>query len=148
MQFPAGHAGGGVRAQRIFWKDGRAGETELVEPPEFLLQVLLRLTELATVALVENEHYLLVVHRQVTFAVHQVVELLDCGDDDLVVILVQIALEPGGALRAVHTIGRKALVFLHGLVIRILAVHHEEHLVDELQLGSQARRLEAGAGLA
>ncbi|MCY1314130.1 hypothetical protein D9M70_647350 [compost metagenome] len=40
------------------------------------------------------------------------------------------------------------MVLLHGLVVQILAVHHEEHLVDEIQLGGQARCLEVGHRLA
>ena len=40
------------------------------------------------------------------------------------------------------------MVFLHGLVVQILTVYHEEHLVDEIQLGGQASSLEAGQGLA
>ena len=40
------------------------------------------------------------------------------------------------------------MVFLHGLVVQVLAVHHEEHLVDEVQLRGQPRRFETGQGLA
>ncbi len=56
-------------------------------------------------AFVKNEDHLLIVDRQVAFTFHQIVKLLDGGDDDLVVILIQIALEPGGAVGAVDAIG-------------------------------------------
>ena len=69
------------------------------------MQILLRLAKLAAVAFIKNENYLLVINRQITLAFYQVVELLNSGDDDLVVILAQIALEPGGAVGAVHAIG-------------------------------------------
>ena len=148
MQLTAKHAGRGFGAQCVLRENGRAGETELVELPELFPQVLLGLAKLAAVALIEDEHHLLAVDGQVGLALHQVVELLDGGDDDLVVVLFQIALQARRAVRAVHAVRREALVFLHGLVVQILAVHHEKHLVDEVQFGGQARGLEAGQGLA
>ena len=144
MQFAAKHAGGGLCAQGVFREDGRACEAKLIELLELFLQVLLRLAKLAAVALVKNEHRLLAVNGQIALGAHQVVELLDGGDDDLVVVFFQIALEACRAVRSVHAVGRKALVFLHGLVVQILAVHHKKHLVYEVQLGGQTRRLEAG----
>ena len=105
MQFRAKNAGGGFRAQGILWKDRRAGKAKLTITLKFILQILLRLAKLATVAFIKNENHLLVINRQITLAFHQVVELLDGGDDDLVVILAQVALEPGGAVGAVHAIG-------------------------------------------
>ena len=148
MQFAAKHAGGGLGPQSVFREDGRAREAELAELLELLFQVLLRLAKLAAVALVKNEHHLLAVNGQVGLGAHQVVQLLDGGDDDLVVVFVQIALEARGAVRAVHAVGRKALVLLHGLVVQILAVHHKKHLVHKVQLGGQARGLKARQRLA
>ena len=95
-------------------------------------------------ALIKNEHHLLAINGQVGLGAHQVVELLDGGDDDLVVVFFQVLLEARRAVRAVHAVGRKALVFLHGLVVQILAVHHKKHLVHKVQFGGQTRRLEAG----
>ncbi len=148
VQLTAKHAGRGFGAQCVLRENGRAGETELVELLELLLQVLLGLAKLAAVALIKDEHHLLAVDGQVRLALHQVVELLDGGDDDLVVVLFQVALQARRAVRAVDAVRREALVFLHGLVVQILAVHHEEHLIDEVQLRGQARCLEAGQGLA
>ncbi len=42
----------------------------------------------------------------------------------------------------------KAFVFAHGLVVQILAVHHEQHLVDTGQIARELRGLEAGQRLA
>ena len=93
MQFAPKHAGRGFSAQRVFGEDRRAGKTKLIEPLELFLEVLLCFAKLAAVALIKNKHHLLTVDRQVSFALHQVVELLDGGDDDLVVILLQVALQ-------------------------------------------------------
>src|SRR5690554_5532491 len=104
MQLKAKHTESGFGTQSVFRKNRRAGKTELIEALELLLQVLLRLAKLAAVTLVKDEHHLPLVDRQITLALHQVVELLDSSDNDLVVILVQIALEPGGTVRAIHTV--------------------------------------------
>ena len=40
------------------------------------------------------------------------------------------------------------MVFLHGLVIQILAIYHKKHFFDEFQFCGQTRRLEAGQRLA
>ena len=93
MQLTAKHAGGGLSTQGVIREDWRAGKAKLTEFLELFLQVLLRFAKLAAVALIKNEHHLLAVDRQVRLAFHQIVELLDGGDDDLVVILVQIAFE-------------------------------------------------------
>ena len=148
MQLTAKHTGRGLGAQGVLREDGRAGEAKLTELLELLLQVFLGLTKLAAVALIKDEDHLLTVDRQVRFALHEVVELLDGGHDDLVVLLFQVAPQPSRAIRSIYAVRREALVFLHGLVVQILAVHHEEHFVDEIQLGGQARCLKAGQGLA
>ncbi|MNF59030.1 hypothetical protein D3C85_1331850 [compost metagenome] len=80
----------------------RAGKTKLIELLELLLQVLLCFTKLTAVALIEDKDHLLAVNGQVRLALHQVVELLDGGDDDLVVVLVQITLQASRAVRAIH----------------------------------------------
>ena len=134
--------------QGVLWEDRCACKTELVVPLELLPDVLLRLPELAAVALVKDENDVFAVDRQVTFAFHQVVELLDGGDDDFVVVLLQVAFESCGAVRAVDAVGRETLVLLHRLVVEVFAVDHKEYLVDEIQLGSQSRRFETGQSFA
>ncbi len=99
-------------------------------------------------AFVKDEDHLLAVDWQVAFALHQVIELLDRGDDDLVVVLLQVAFEPRGAVGAVDAIGRKTLVLLHRLVVQIFPVHHEKHLVNEFQFRRQSRGFETGQRLA
>ena len=41
----------------------------------------------------------------------------------------------------------KAVIFLHGLVIEILAVYDKENLINKIELRSQSCSLEAGQGL-
>ena len=147
MQLPPENACGRIGTQGIFWEDRSAREAKLVIPLELLLQVLLRLTELAAMALIKDEDHLLVVDGKVAIPPHQIVELLDGGDNDLVIVLLHVPLQTRRVLGAVDAIRREALVFLHRLVIEVFAIHHEEHLIDKIQLGDQTRRLEAGEGL-
>ena len=148
MQFTAKHAGGGFCTQSVLGENGGTGKAELIEPLELLLKVFLGFTKLAAVALIKNKHDLPGVNWQVVFALHQVIELLNGGDDDLVIFFVQIALQPCGAVRAVDAIGGEPLVLLHGLVVQIFPVHHKEYLVDNVQLGGQSCCFEAGQRLA
>ena len=99
-------------------------------------------------AFIENENHLLAIDRQDAFGFHQMVQLLDGGDDDLVIVFLQIPLECGGAVGAVHAVRREALVFLHRLEIQILAIHDEEHLIDEFQFSRQTCCFETGESLA
>ena len=95
-------------------------------------------------AFVENKYNLLVINRQIIFTFHQVVQLLDGGNDDFVVVFFQIAFQARRTFRAVYAVGRKTLVFLHCLIVQILPIHHEENLVDKRRFRRQTRRLEAG----
>ena len=114
---------------------------------EFFLDIFLCLTELRAVCFVKDKNHLLGIYRQVVFALDQVVELLDSGDDDLVVLLLQVLFQSLGIGRAIDTIRGKTLVFLHGLIVQVLAIYHEKDLIYKVQFGSQPRRLEAGEGL-
>ena len=91
MQLPPEHACRGFRAQSVFRKNRRAGKAELAEFFKFLFQVFLRFAELRAVAFIENKYNLLVINRQIIFTLHQIVQLLDGGNDDFVVVFFQIA---------------------------------------------------------
>ena len=108
----------------------------------------MRFAELRAVAFVENKYNLLVINRQIIFTLHQVVQLLDGGNDDFVVVFFQIAFQARRTFRTVYAVGRKTLVFLHRLIVQILPVHHEENLVDKCRFRRQARCLETGQGFA
>ena len=51
----------------------------------------MRFAELGAMAFIENENDLLLIDRQIVFALHQVVQLLNRGDDNLVVVFFDIA---------------------------------------------------------
>lgn len=73
-------------------EDWRAGKTELIEAFEFLFQVFLSFAKLAAVTFVKDKDDLLVVNGKISFGLHQVIKLLDGGDNDFVVIFINITL--------------------------------------------------------
>ena len=115
---------------------------------EFFAQVALGFAELAAVAFVENEDYLLAKDGEIALAFHQVVELLNGGDDDFVIGLFQVFSQLGGVIGAIGAFGGKALVLFHGLVVEVFAVDDKEHLINKIELSRQLRSFEAGKGFA
>ena len=83
-----------VSVPKHFRKDWSTGKSKLVVFLEVLPQVLLCFTELGTVALIEDEYNLLLINRQITLAFHEVVQLLNGSDDNLVIIFIDVSLQP------------------------------------------------------
>ena len=97
-------------------------------------------------AFIKYKHHLLIVYRQVAFCFHQVIKFLNSGDDNFVIVLIQISFKTCCIFRAVNTIWRKTLIFLHGLVIEVFPVDHEEDFINKVQFRSQTCGLKAGQG--
>lgn len=62
--------------------------------------------------------------------------------------ILQLLLQDSGVVVHVDRVFFKALIFLHGLVVQILAIHNEKHLVDIGKLRGKLRRLERSQRLA
>ena len=148
MQLAPKYAGSGVCTKGVLRENWRTCKSELNVFFEFFLQVLLRFTELASMALIKNKHHLLAVDRQIAFAFHQVVEFLDSGDNNFIVVSVQVAFQTSGTLRTIHAIRREALILSHGLVIQVFTIHHEKDLVYAVQFCGQSCGLKAGESFA
>jgi len=93
---------------------------------------------------IEDENHSAIIDSKIALDFHQVIKFLDGGDDDLIIVFIQITLQPGGAIRAIHTVRREALIFFHDLIVEVLPIHHEKDLVDEIQFGRHAICLKAG----
>ena len=98
MQLTAEHTGRSLRPQSILRKDRGTRKAKLVISLEPLFQILLRFSELGTVALIENKYNLFLINGQVAFALHEVVQLLNGRNDNLVVILLYVPLQSRRAL--------------------------------------------------
>ena len=93
--------------------------------------------ELTAVALVKDNDNTLIKNRMTLVPVHKVRQLLDRCDDDFVLMgiaffvpILQLTLQhPCGGV-AVGGALLKAVIFLPGLIVQILAVNHEENLIN------------------
>ena len=75
-------------------------------------------------------------------------QLLDGGNDDMSFRVFQLAFQNRGAGVGVCRSLLEAVIFLHGLIVQVLAVYHEQHLVDIGQLRCQPCRFERSQRLA
>ena len=136
-------AGAGVGRE-----DRCAREPEEVVVAEGLGDGRVHVPELAAVALVEDEDDVPGVDGVLAVVPHEVGELLDRGDDDARIRVVDLPAQlVGGLVRRDRPLG-EAVVLLDGLVVQVLAVDNEDDLVDPLHPGGQLRGLEGGEGLA
>ena len=129
-------------------EDRRAGEAEQVIVLKGFRDRLVHISELAAVTFVENDDKMLPERRVAFVFAHKNIKLLDRRDDDPRVGVFHLPLQNGGACVTVRRTLFKAVVFLHRLIIQILAVYDEQHLVDIRQLRRQLRGLERRERLA
>ena len=94
----------------------------------------MHITELAAVALVKNDHNVLLVDLMPRIFLDEGRQLLDGGNDDMCFRVFQLAFQNRGASVGVCRSLLEAVIFLHSLVVQILAVYHKQHLVDVGQL--------------
>lgn len=111
-------------------KDRGAGEAEQMIFLEILHDGRVHVAELAAVALVEDDDHVLLIDLVGRVFLDEGGQFLDGGDDDMGVVVLQLLFQDGGGGVAVGGSLFKAVIFLHGLVVQILPVHHEQHLVN------------------
>ena len=143
-----GHKLGIAATASVDGKDGRTGEAKEIVFFEALDDVRMHFTKLGAMAFIKNNHNLLLIDRVLGIFLDKGSQLLNGGDDDMSIVILQLLFELGGAGIAIGSALFKAVVFLHGLVVQILAVYDKEHLVNEGQLGRQPRRFKGGQGFA
>jgi hypothetical protein len=167
--------GGGVGADGavhldvagVLLEDGRAGKAEQLRPGEERLDGLVVVAELGAVAFVEDDHQALVAQGGEPLLVGALAplavllgllaglvqgqaELLDGGDDDLVgVVLGEQAAHQGlGVGVLLDAAFLKAVEFVAGLAVEVLAVDHEQTFFDVGVVLEQRGGLERGQRLA
>lgn len=111
----------------------------------------MHIAKLAAMALVKNQDNVLLENLMSLIAGNKQRQLLNRCDDDFISMRValgvpvfQLALQH---LRGGVAVGRpffKAVIFFHGLVVQILAVYHEQNLINIGKIGRQLRRFEGG----
>src|SRR6185312_1080084 len=157
----------GALVDSVLLEDRRTSKAEQLRLGEEILDRVVIVSELRAVAFVEDEYHALVaqrleqilVRRQSSLLPARVAlagfveceaELLDCADDDLVggVVREQSSNERSSVGVLLDAAFLKAVEFLARLAVEILAVHHEDALVDRWICLEQRRGLEAGERLA
>ena len=132
-------------------KNRRTRKAKQVIILKILDNVLVHIAKLAAMALVKNQDNVLLENLMSLIAGNKQRQLLNRCDDDFIsmrialgVPVFQLALQH---LRGGVSVGRpffKAVIFFHGLVVQILAVYHEQNLINIGEVGRQLRRFEGG----
>ena len=123
-------------------KDGRAGKAEQMVLLKVFGDGLMHIPELTPVALIKNDNNSLIKNAVSGVLLDKGGELLNGGDNDSCIVILQLALQNRRRGVAVGRTFFKAVIFLHRLIVQILAVHNEKHFVNIVQLGGKLRRLE------
>ena len=129
-------------------KNRRSSKAEQVVLFEIVDNGFMHITELAAVALVKDDHNVLLVNFVSRILLDEGRQLLDGGNDDMRFRVFQLAFQNRGAGVGVCRSLLEAVILFHSLVVQILAVYHKQHLVDVGQLRCQPRRFEGGQRLA
>lgn len=136
----------------VLLEAGRSRETEILCLFEEALDVVVHLSELAPVALVDDEDHLLV--RQVLEILLVMVRLdrdghlLDGGADQFLVLVLELLHQYPRVVRGIHAAFLEAVVLLHGLGIQVAPVHEEDDLLHLRLKGKELRALPRGERLA
>ena len=117
-------------------------------PLEILHNSRVHISELAAVAFVKNNDNVLVIDHVPFVLRHKGGELLNGGDDNSCVRVLQLLFQNGGRGVGVGRPLFKAVILLHGLVVQVFPVHHEQHLIYVRQQRGQTGSFEAGEGFA
>ena len=136
------------RASCVDCKNRRSCKSEQVVLFEIVNNGLVHITELAAVALVKDDHNVLLVDLMPRILLNEGRQLLDGGNDDMSFRVFQLAFQNRCTGVGVCRSLLEAVILFHSLVVQILAVYHKQHLVDVWQLRCQPCRFEGGQRLA
>ena len=136
------------RASCVDCKNRRSCKSEQVVLFEIVNNGLVHITELAAVALVKDDHNVLLVDLMPRILLNEGRQLLDGGNNDMSFRVFQLAFQNRCTGVGVCRSLLEAVILFHSLVVQILAVYHKQHLVDVGQLRCQPCRFEGGQRLA
>ena len=126
-----------MSVHRILNKDRRARKSEYLRVVEELHDVLVAISEMASMTLIEYHHDARMTYFFYTTAIpllaDSCIKFLNGGNDNLR-IAVQTLHQFVRIVRAVHGSWLKSLVFGLGLRVKVMTVNHEHHLVHVVQL--------------
>ena len=129
-------------AAGVLWEDGCAGEAKDVIFLELLDYCLVHIAKLRAVALIKDEHDVLLIGLKLGILLDKCGEFLNCGYYDTALGVLQLATQNSGVGVTVGSTFLKAVILFHRLVVKVFAVNDEKNLVNKLQLGCHLCRLE------
>ena len=104
--------------------------------------------KLRAVALIKDDDNMLFIDRMTAVERDKAVQFLDGGHQDLFARVFQIFLQDLRAGVAVRGSFLEFFVLNDGLIVQVLAIDHEQDLLDPFNFGRQLSGLEAGQRLA
>ena len=117
-------------------EDRRACKTEQMIFLERLYDFCVHISELTAVALVEDNNAMLVEYLMSLVLAHEVIQLLNSRDDDLVFVeaaffvpVLKLSLQNSCGGVAVGRAFFKAVVFFHGLIVKVFSIDYEQNLI-------------------
>ena len=120
----------------------RAGKTEEMIIFECLHNFGVHIAELTAMALIKDDHAMFVEHFMPFVFGHKVVQLLNGGDDDFVLIktaffvpVLKLSLQNFCGSIAIGRAFFKAVIFFHGLIVKVFSVYHEQNLIHIRKCG-------------
>ena len=118
---------------------------------KILGDVLVHIAKLAAMAFIKNQDNVLLENLMPLIAGNKQRQLLNRCDDDFIsmriafgVPVFQLAFQNRGAGVGVCRSLLEAVILFHSLVVQILAVYHEQNLINVGEIGRQLRRFKGG----
>ena len=103
---------------------------------ERLYNFCVHISELAAVALVKDNHAMLIEHFMSFVLSHEVIQLLNGCDDDFILMIaaffvpvLKLSLQYSCRSIAVGRTFLKAVIFFHGLIVKVFSINHKQNLV-------------------
>ena len=113
----------------IVIKDRCACKTEHLRIVEELFDIAMGFTKLTAMTFIEDKHDFFIPKIVDVFAIFigadGTIQLLQCGDDELVMLLIELIDQCFGIGGAIHAIGFEVVKLFGGLCIEIIAIDHE-----------------------
>ncbi len=126
-----------LRSAGIYGKNRSSCKSEQMIFLEILYNSCVHISKLAAMALVKNNDDVFYVHFMPRILLNKSCQLLNGSNNDMRARIFQLAFQYGSRGIAVGRSLFKTVIFLHGLIVQILSVNHEQHLINIGQFRSK-----------
>jgi len=132
----------------IHCKNRRPGKTEEMVILKCFRNRGMHFTELRPMTFIKNQHHMAVKNCMSLVAADEPVEFLNGSDDNAGLSVFQLSFQYRSTGIAIGRTFFKLVVFPHGLIIKVFAVHNKKHLVDRRQFTCELGGFETRQSLA